>query len=115
MTRVQRRLAELALEHGLRAPSRATLYNAVAGMEGHHYEIGRLPSQVAAALYNLGQEGSVPGHQLAFYCFNYGSLAAASYASGLPWLDLQQASRLRGWRPRSRGLLEAALRVRVRR
>jgi hypothetical protein len=63
-------------------------------------------------LYNLGPTGTVPGHQLAFYCFNYGSLAAVSYAAGLPWLDLHQARRLQGWRPRSRGLLDAVMRVR---
>lgn len=54
----------------------------------------------------------MPGPQLAFYCLNYGSLAAISYAAGLPWLDLYQAGRLRGWRPRSRGLLDAVLRAR---
>jgi hypothetical protein len=54
----------------------------------------------------------VPGHQLAFYCFNYGSLGAISYAAGLPWLDLYQARRMRGWRPRSFGLLLAVMRRR---
>jgi hypothetical protein len=54
----------------------------------------------------------VPGHQLAFYCFDYGSLAAISFAAGLPWLDLYQARRMRGWRPRSFGLLAAVMRRR---
>jgi hypothetical protein len=49
-----------------------------------------------------------------FYCLNYGSLAAMSFAAGLPWLDLHQARHLRGWRPRSRGLLDAVLRARGR-
>ena len=65
-----------------------------------------------SALYNLAPESEVPAHQVAFYCFNYGDLAAASFAAGLPWLALYQAARLPGWRARSRGLLEATLRVR---
>jgi hypothetical protein len=83
-----------------------------ARIEGHVYDISALPPHVREALYNLAPDGTVPGHQLAFYCFNHGSLAAASYAAGLPWLDLYQAARLRGWRPRSWGLLRAALRAR---
>ena len=54
----------------------------------------------------------VPGHQLAFYCFNYGTSDVMSFAAGLPWLDLYQAAHLRGWWPRSRGLLDASLRAR---
>jgi hypothetical protein len=69
-------------------------------------------SPVVDALYNLSPADRIPGHQLAFYCFNYGSLAAISYAAGLPWLDLYQARFLRGWRPRSAGLLEAVMRAR---
>ena len=64
------------------------------------------------ALYNLAPGGTVPGPQLGFYCFNYGCVAAISYAAGLPWLDLYQASRLRGWRRRSRGLLAGVARLR---
>jgi hypothetical protein len=112
MTAVHRRLAEFCTRQGLRPPSRATLYNVLARIEGHVYDISALPPHVREALYNLAPDGTVPGHQLAFYCFNHGSLAAASYAAGLPWLDLYQAARLRGWRPRSRGLLRAALRAR---
>jgi hypothetical protein len=47
-----------------------------------------------------------------FHCLNYGTLPAMCYAAGLPWLDLFQASQLRGWRPRSRSLLQAVMRVR---
>ena len=72
----------------------------------------RVVGRVAATLYNLAPDAVVPGAQLVFYCFNYGSLAAMSFAAGLPWLDLRRASRLRGWRSRSRGLLDAVMRVR---
>ena len=97
---------------GLRPPSRASLYNAFSSIDAHSYAIQSLPPAVIDVLYNLDPGGMVPGHQLAFYCFNYGTLAAVSYAAGLPWLDLYQARRLRGWRPRSRGLLQAVMRVR---
>jgi len=112
MAALQRRVGAICAAAGLRMPSRASLYNAFATIEGHSYAIESLPPAVAGVLYNLGPVGKVPGHQLAFYCFNYGSLAAVSYAAGLPWLDLYQARRLRGWRPRSRGLLAAVMRVR---
>jgi hypothetical protein len=102
----------LARKRGWRPPARATLYAALATLEGSRYEIACLPPGVRAALYNLAPESVVPGHQLAFYCFNYGSLAAMSFAAGLPWLDLYQAGRTRGWRSRSRGLLVATLRAR---
>jgi hypothetical protein len=105
-------LARRAARHGLRAPSRASLYNAPARTPGHVYETSLLPAQVREVLYNLPEDGQIPGHQLVFYCFNYGPLSAVSYAAGLPWLDLFQASKLRGWRPRSRGLLAAVMRVR---
>ena len=81
-------------------------------IDGHTYRIPDLPSHVRDALYNLDPEGSVLGHQLVFYALQYGTLRAVSYAAGLPWLDLYQAARLRGWRPQSRGLLDAALLVR---
>ena len=109
---IGRRMAALAAERNLRHPCRASLYNALATLPGHSYSAQSLPVHVRSALYNLSPDVTVPGHQLAFYCFNYGSLAAASYAAGLPWLDLYQARRLRGWRPRSRGLLNAAMRCR---
>jgi len=112
ITQVERHLAALAAEHRLRPPCRATLYGTLATMPGHFYRMASLPSHVRSALYNLGSDAEVPGHQLAFYCFNYGSPAAASYAAGLPWLDLYQARRMRGWRARSRGLLDAAMRFR---
>lgn len=114
MTAVHRRLAAFARERGWRPPARATLYAALAGLEGSRHDLAELPAPVRAALYNLAPGTTVPGHQVAFYCFNYGSLAAVSFAAGLPWLDLHQAARSRGWRPRSRGLLLAALAARER-
>lgn len=71
-----------------------------------------LPPAVRDALYNLTADSEVPGHQVAFYCFNYGDSAAVSFAAGLPWLALYQAGRLPGFRPRSRGLFEAVMRAR---
>ena len=92
----------------VRPPSRATVYKLLDTLPTTSYRVRDLPSPVREALYNLAPEGRVPGHQLAFYCFNYGDLAAVSFASGLPWLALHQALRLPGWRSRSRGLAEAA-------
>jgi hypothetical protein len=112
MMAVQRRLAAFARERGWRPPSRAALYAALARIDGSRFEASSLPEPARAALYNLAVDALVPGHQLAFYCFNYGSIEAQSFAAGLPWLDLHQASLARGWRPRSRGLLLAALRAR---
>ena len=54
----------------------------------------------------------VPGHQLAFYLFHHGDTQALSFAAGMPWLELYQANRMRGWRPTSRGLFLAVLRRR---
>jgi len=112
MAALQRRISARCAADGVRPPARASLYNALARIEGHRYSIALLPTHAAAALYNLAPTGEVPGHQLAFHCFNYGSLPAISYAASLPWLDLYQAARLRGWRPRSRGLLRAVMRDR---
>lgn len=97
---------------GLRAPARATVYQAMALLPSPAFSIDELPPQARETLYNLSSKGSVPGHQLAFYCLNYGGAQAMSFAAGLPWLTLYQAARLPGWRPRSRGLLEAILKAR---
>ena len=112
MAALQRLVSERCLSAGLKVPARASLYNALARLDGHVYAVGTLPPAVVEALYNIAPDGLVPGRQLAFYCFNYGSLPAISYAAGLPWLDLFQARRLRGWRPRSLGLLLAVMRRR---
>jgi hypothetical protein len=112
MADLQRRISDTCGAQGIRPPSRASLYNTFPRIEGHRYSIALLPDHVAAALYNFAPAGDVPGHQLAFHCFNYGSVPAISYAASLPWLDLYQAARVRGWRPRSRGLLSAVMRNR---
>lgn len=112
MAEVRRRVDRVCRQRGLQSPSRAGLYNALARAEGHVYAIAALPRDARRALHNLAADGSVPGHQLVYACVNHGSLAAVSFAAGLPWLDLHHAARLRGWRPRSRGLLEAILAVR---
>jgi hypothetical protein len=98
--------------HGLASPSRASVYKLLATLPTRRYAVAALPAAVRDALYNLTDDSEVPAHQLAFYCFNYGDLAAASFAAGLPWLALYQAARLPGYRSRSRGLLEAVMRTR---
>lgn len=112
MITLRRRVAELCAASGLKPPARATLYNAFDRLEPRRYRVSTLPPHAVEALYNLAPDTMVPGPQLAFYCFNYGSLAAVSFAAGLRWLDLYQARRLRGWRPRSRGLFDAVMRSR---
>jgi len=97
---------------GLRPPSRAAVYRLLERIDGHSYEMADLPHDVRITLHNVDPSTRVPGAQLAFHCFNYGSGRALSFAAGLPWLDLYQARRKRGWRPRSRGLLEAVCRAR---
>lgn len=109
---IQSELQEFCRHAGHRMPSRATLYACLRSSPTERYVPACLPKAVQTALYNLDMDAPVPGHQLAFYCFNYGDLAAASFAAGLPWLALYQAAHMRGFRPKSRGLLEAVLRVR---
>lgn len=97
---------------GLRPPARATLYQWMEDVPVPGYVIEELSKPVREALYNLPSTGEIPGTQLAFYCFNFGGVAAMSFAAGLPWLTLHQAARRRGWRPGSRGLIEAVLAAR---
>ena len=97
---------------GLRPPSRATLYKLLPSLPTPVYRVADLPPAARHALYNLGDDSEVAAHQLAFYCFNYGDSAAMSFASGLPWLSLYQAIRMRGHRDRSRGLLQAVAHAR---
>lgn len=109
---ILQRLEEYCSDHDFDVPARATIYQAMARAPAREYPVQELPAAVQQSLYNLAQDGSVPGHQLAFHCLNYGSTAAVSFAAGLPWLALYQAARLPGWRRRSRGLLEAILKAR---
>jgi hypothetical protein len=99
-------------DQGPKCPSRATLYKTIRTLPVRKYRVSGLPPAVRDALYNLEAESDVPGHQVAFYCFNYGNLEAMSFASGLPWLALHQALLLPGHRARSRGLLESVTRAR---
>ncbi len=105
-------LTEYCNKKRAKPPARATLYQFMAKTSTGNYQPMSLPMAVQDALYNLDLNVPVPGHQLAFYCFNYGNLAAISFASVLPWLPLYQAAKMRGYREKSRGLLEAVLRVR---
>ena len=107
MASVLRRVAQRCRDEGVPVPSRATLYKLVDRLPTATYRLADLPPAVQAALYNLGPDSEIPGHQLAFYCLNYGELAAVSFAAGLPWLALHQARKLPGFRLKSRGLLEA--------
>lgn len=112
MTEALADIARSCRRLGRRPPSRATAYALLDTIPSGTWRVADLPHSVRAALYNLDDSSDVPGHQLAFYCFNYGDLAAVCFASGLPWLALHQALRLPGFRAKSRGLLEAAARVR---
>jgi hypothetical protein len=71
-----------------------------------------LSHDVRLTLHNVDPTAPIPGDQIAFRCFHDGNLHALSFAAGMPWLDLHQARRKRGWRPKSRGLLEAVCRAR---
>jgi hypothetical protein len=102
-------LAAFCRQRHQRMPSRATIYRFMAHCPPRQVRIAELPDSVRKALYNLDPDGMVPGHQLAFYAFSYGDVRALSFAAGLPWLDLYQADRMRGWRPRSHGLLRAVM------
>jgi hypothetical protein len=97
---------------GRTAPSRATIYQFMARVRTPELCVGDLPRAVCEALYHFEADSLVPEAQVAFCCFNYGGVAAMSFAAGLPWLALWQAARMRGWRPRSRGALEAVITVR---
>lgn len=105
-------ITEQCRQAGLKPPSRATLYKLLATLPTPVYALADLPPAVRHALYNLGAASAVPAHQVAFYCFNYGDVAAMSFAAGLPWLALYQAARMRGHRERSRGLLDAVAHAR---
>jgi hypothetical protein len=105
-------LAERCRQHGERCPSRASVYNFLPNASGPTYPVRELPEHVRASLYNLTDESNIPGHQLAFYLFNYGDSRALGFAASLPWLCLFQAERLRGFRPKSHALLRAVMQAR---
>ena len=105
--KVLKQLQKSSYRLGQKCPSRATVYKFMRQDPGRTYRLSELPPAVSAAVYNQHPAASIPGAQLAFYCFNYGDLSAAQFAAALPWLPLYQAARMRGWRPKSRGLLRA--------
>ena len=112
MADVLRQVGDRCRSNGLRPPSRAAAYKLLTSLPTSTFRVDTLPSPVREALYNLAPDSEVPAHQVAFYCFNYGNLSAISFAAGLPWLALYQARRLPGYRPKSRGLLDAVAHVR---
>lgn len=112
MSEVLDQVAEQCQREGLKPPSRATAYKLLATLPTATFRHSTLPPAVQHALYNLTGESDIPAHQVAFYCFNYGDLAAVGFAAALPWLALYQAGRMPGYRARSRGLLDAVMRAR---
>jgi hypothetical protein len=104
MTDMLEELASLCAGMRLAPPSRATVYKLLDKLPVPSYAVRDLPESVRKALYNLDPDSKVPGHQVAFYCFNYGTLEAVSFASSLPWLAIHQALKLPGYREKSRGL-----------
>ncbi len=99
-------------KHRQRCPSRASVYQMLRKLPLPSLRMARLPASVTAALYNLEGVDEVPADQVAFCCFNFGDTAAMSFASGLPVIALTRALAMRGWRPKSRSVAEAVLRVR---
>jgi len=99
-------------ELALAPPSRATVYKLMGTLPCPRLRVGDLPAPVQQALYNFEPKSEVPTHQVAFGCFNHGSLPAISFAASLPWLAIHQALRMRGYRAGSRGLVLAVARVR---
>lgn len=97
-------------------PGRGAAGLARKGAKIPNFSAGQLPLEVRDALYNLGLRDNpnraVPGDQIAFYCFNYGSPRAMSFAAGLPTSCLRGALGRPGFRPKSRALLEAVLKFR---
>jgi len=112
MQELLQRLALFCRKNSQTAPSRITVYRFIEKVAAPRYQIADLPGDVREALYNLDTGGEVPGGQLVFYCFNYGSIRAISFASGLPWICLYQADRMSGHRPQARSLLEAIMKTR---
>lgn len=90
------------------APSRASVYNAIARVEPPVYRVDSLPPAVRATLLNVDNT-EIDGAHLAFNAFNYGSPEALCFSAGLPWICLLRASQLRGHRPKSYALLQAVL------
>jgi hypothetical protein len=112
MRQVMAALAAPGRQRRRRSPSRAVIYQFMAHTPLHFFALQELPREVREALYNLAGETRVPAPQVVFYCFNHGTVSAMSFAAGLPWIDLYQAERMRGWRPASLALLRSVTRAR---
>ena len=112
MHEVRRTLQRACRGQGVRCPSRAMIYNFMARAPVRSYRAGQLPAHVRDTLFNLTPDIEVPGDQVVFHCLNYGGTDAISFAAGLPWRHLHRAARKRGWRAKSRGLLDAIIRAR---
>jgi hypothetical protein len=106
LTEVHQELAAFCRRLRLRAPSRATLYNAIARARAPMLAVAALPDGVRRTLHNVGGR-RVPGEHVVFAAFNYGSTEAMSYAASLPWLCIELALKMRGFRPKSLALLRA--------
>jgi hypothetical protein len=105
---VLRKLESYCRSRSLRMPSRATIYNAMDRVPIPMFAYEDLPSSVQRTLHNVAH-GPIPGHQIAFAAFSYGDSRALSFAAGLPWVCLRAASKARGFRPKSRALLDAVI------
>lgn len=112
LTKLMDELRKFCSYKALPCPARSSVYNFAKHVRGNTYRPMDLHEELRASLYNLDLKSPVPGHQLVYYAFHYGTLAAVSQASGLPWIDLYQASLLPAWRPRSKGLLHSVMRAR---
>lgn len=112
LSAVLREMEALANRIGEKPLSRATLYNYLGRAPANAWCLDELPPDVVATLHNVDPDQPVPGHHVALRAFQDGSLCAVSWAAGMPWWDLWQARRRRGWRPRSKGLLDAVCRTR---
>ena len=118
MREVERQLREYCRVVGAPPIARASLYNALERAPVPVLTWSGLSEAVQQSLYNLSAAGEnvspheIPGDQVVFYAFNYGSPSAISFASGLPWLCLHRAERRPGWRPKSRALLQAVMKYR---
>lgn len=127
LSSVHEELAAFCKRRGHAAPARTSIYNAIERVELRALAWDELPDDVRQALYNLGDDSTpaasrrirrtdrarcIPSDQVVFYAFNYGSPRAVSFASGLDWLALHRAAKRRGWRPKSRALLDAVLQYR---
>jgi hypothetical protein len=70
-----------------------------------------LPEAVRRCFHNVDPSARVSDVDIAFACFNVGDLRALSFAAALPLPALEAARARRGFRPKSRALLDAVISV----